>query len=72
MNVIKPGTSVKIADGSITGTVLAFVLRGATLHLEYQVEWWNNGTRSEVWLHEHAVEPEKPPNAGSVLITLVW
>lgn len=71
MNIIRPGTPVKIADGSITGNVLAFTLRGESLHLEYQVEWWNNGTRSEVWLQRHAVKPVRPAPGDVTAINLV-
>lgn len=54
MEVFKPGTQVKL--GSIHGVVNQVSITGKSLHVEYEVVWWNEGQRVIQWLHDHEVQ----------------
>lgn len=60
MELIKPGTKVKIGEhGSQEAVVNAVSILGTECLVTYSVYWWSGSERHEIWVNHQEVHAEK-------------
>jgi len=62
MKIFKPGAEVRMKIGPVEGMIIGVCIRSGSV--EYELRYMNNGSPSEIWLHDYEIESKVSRSAG--------